>query len=70
MINIPNEPIFKPSEVARLFRVSARTILRWIEVGEIKGAIRIGKKSILIPRESVVQCQHLVEDEDLDAVLE
>jgi excisionase family DNA binding protein len=40
-----------PCEVAQHYRVSERTVYRWIETGIIKGAFKVGP-SVRIPRES------------------
>ena len=44
--------LLTPAEVAELLRVSKRTVLRWVETGELR-AFRFGPRLLRIPRSEV-----------------
>lgn len=50
---LPERPLLKPSEVARFFQVSVKTVYNWREVGLIKGksltpgCLRIYRSSVI-----------------------
>ena len=53
MIEFPEKELFRPDELAAIFRVSKRVIYRWIETGELE-AVRIGKNTLRVKRRDAV----------------
>jgi excisionase family DNA binding protein len=46
--------MFKPEEVAEMFSVKKNRVYEWVHSGKIR-AIRIGSKTIRIPREAIIE---------------
>lgn len=54
MIELPDKELFRPDELAAIFRVSKQTIYLWIETGELE-AVRIGKKTLRVKKRDVMK---------------
>jgi excisionase family DNA binding protein len=55
MTDLPNKPMLRPDEVATFWRVSVKTIYRWIDLGIIPGVKKGG--TVRVPREEAAQCK-------------
>jgi excisionase family DNA binding protein len=56
MIDIPDRPCFKVSEVAEIFNVSQQTIRNWIECEKLK-AVKLPTGILRIPKEAIIEMQ-------------
>lgn len=54
MGNLPQKDLLRPDEVARYFEVNRKTIIRWVNSGELQG-INPGGKTLRILRVSVIK---------------
>ncbi len=54
MTTLPQKDLLRPDEVATYFRVSLRTVYRWIDEGKLK-ALKVGKKVTRIKRDAVLR---------------
>lgn len=53
MSTLPNQYSFTPSEVARIFNRSQKTILVWIKKGFFGDSVFTGTRPFIIPRAAV-----------------
>jgi len=51
MNELPNKPLLRPDEVAAFWRVSVKTVYRWIDEGIIPGVKKGG--TVRVSREDV-----------------
>lgn len=56
VLQIPDKPSFRPDEAAVILNMSVKTIYSWISTGEME-AVRVGKKSLRIPRGEIEKKQ-------------
>lgn len=52
--SIPDKPLLRPDEVARLFQVTKKTVYQWHSLGKLPGGLKFGDKCLRFDRESVV----------------
>lgn len=55
-VEIPDKARFRPDEAAVILDMSVKTIYSWISTGKME-AVRIGGRSLRIPREEIVKMQ-------------
>ena len=53
---IPDKARFRPDEAAEILDISVKTIYSWIATGQME-AVRIGPRSLRIPREEIEKKQ-------------
>jgi len=59
MTDLSNKELLRPDEVARFWRVSVKTVYRWIDMGIIPGVKKGG--TVRVPREDVEQGEGIME---------
>jgi excisionase family DNA binding protein len=53
MSELPDKAFFRPDEAAEYYGVARATIYKWVFEGKIE-AIKLGEKTIRIPREAIL----------------
>lgn len=60
MTTLPDKANLRPSEVARYFDVTRKTVYKWIREGKL-GSVKIGRL-IRIPREEVLSAEEIAKN--------
>ncbi|HPJ96935.1 MAG TPA: helix-turn-helix domain-containing protein [Syntrophales bacterium] len=53
MSELPNKALLRPDEAAEYYGVARATIYKWVFEGKIE-AVKLGEKTIRIPREAIL----------------
>ena len=59
MTDLPAKSLLRPDEVAKIWKVSTKTIYRWIDIGVLEGVRKGG--TLRITREEAEKCKPAME---------
>jgi len=59
MTDLPDKELLRPDEVARFWRVSVKTVYRWIDMGIIPGVKKGG--TVRVPKEDAEKGREAME---------
>ena len=57
--DLPDKDLLRPDEVAKFWRVSVKTIYRWIDLGIMPGVKKGG--TVRIERDEAEKCEKVIE---------